>query len=467
MNTSTSTSLSEPMGAATSSAHAAPAAIDRLRLPRWLLPADWPRVDGAPALARLALAHGRVAGLRPSTAAAGTTADSADTAYTADTTAPARSAGTTWDADGALALPGFVDAHTHLDKSFTLGRMKDVRPGLLGAIDAMLADRAHWTAADVRERAERGLRWAWECGTTRLRSHVDWWEPDSVPVAWGVLAELAGQWRGRVRLEQVALVKLGLFEDAAQARRLARAVAETGAHALLGGFVHSTNWSETALRNLFLAAQAFDLDVDLHVDEELEASAVGLATTARLLREIGFEGRVVCGHNCALAAQPESLALATLDAVARAPITLVSLPATNLLLQDAVTGRTPRLRGLTLVKEARERGIPLLFASDNVQDPFCRLGSFDPVEALGLAALVAQLGEPFDEWSDTICRADWLGRARPGSPTLVGAPADLVIFTQADRHGWPSRSAARVVLREGAVAGGEVPHRFCNPPRTH
>jgi cytosine deaminase len=225
---------------------------------------------------------------------------------------------------------------------------------------------------------------------------------------------------------------------------------------LLGGFVHSTNWSETALRHLLLAAQACELDIDLHVDEELNAASVGLQTTTRLLHEIGYEGRVVCGHVCALAAQPEAQALTTLDAVARAPITIVSLPATNLLLQDAVTGRTPRQRGITLVKEARERGIPLLFASDNVQDPFCRLGSFDPVEAMGTAALVAQLDEPFDTWSEALCRSDWLQRTPAARPTLVGAPADLVLFTDADRHGWPSRSAKRVVLREGGVTHGDT-----------
>ncbi|MCY1212389.1 Pterin deaminase [compost metagenome] len=415
----------------------APALLDNARLPRWLLPADWPQRHGVPELARIAIEAGRVRSVQPVN----------------DSDTPASG----WDLAGTLALPAFVDAHTHLDKAFTLARMQKVQPGLLGAIDAMLADRVHWTPADVRERASRGLQWAWACGTAHVRTHVDWWEPDALPTAWPVMAELAQEWAGRVRLEQVALIKLPLFEDASQALRLARQVKATGPHALLGGFVHSTNWSENALRNLLLAAQACELDIDLHVDEELDASAVGLQTTARLLREIGYEGRVVCGHLCALAAQPEAQAFATLDAVARAPITVVSLPATNLLLQDAVTGRTPRQRGITLVKEAHARGIPLLFASDNVQDPFCRLGSFDPVEALGTAALVAQLDEPFDTWSQALCRSDWLERTpATTTPTLVGAKADLVLFTQADRHGWPSRSATRVVLRDGRVTHGDA-----------
>lgn len=358
-------------------------------------------------------------------------------------------AGIGWDVRGALVLPGMVDAHTHLDKAFILPRIGAVKPGLLGAIDAVIGDRAHWTRADLRERAERGLQWAWEAGTTHLRTHIDWWDPLNPPLAWNVMAELAAEWRDRIRLEQVALVKLNLFAQLDDARALARRVAATGARTLLGGFVHSSNWDPAALRHLVLAAQELDLDIDLHVDEELNPEAQGLAFIAELLQSSGFQGRVVCGHNCALAAQPEARALATLDAVARAPITLASLPITNLLLQDAVTDRTPRLRGLTLVKEARERGIPLLFASDNVQDPFCRAGSLDPLEAMQAAALAGQLDAPFDTWSDALCRSDWLLREPLTRPTLDGQRADLVVFTVADLHAWPSRSAPRVVLRQG------------------
>jgi cytosine/creatinine deaminase len=416
----------------------APTHLHHVRLPRWLLPEAWPQRQGQPALAHLLIEQGRIGALRPAGEA------------------PA-SGEPSWDLGGALALPGFVDAHVHLDKTFTLPRMARIEPGLLGAIEAMLIDREGWTADDVRQRAERALQWAWEAGSTRLRTHVDWWEPDRVPVAWPVLGELAQAWRGRIRLERVSLMRLGLYEDAAQADRLAREVAASGPDALLGGFVHSSHWNEAALRHLLLSAQRHGLDVDLHVDEELTPSAQGLATIARLLREIGFDGRVVCGQVCALAAQDEASPLRTLDAVAGAPITLVSLPATNLLLQDAVTGRTPRQRGLTLVKEARERGIPLLLASDNVQDPFCRLGSYDPIDALAVGALVGQLPDPFDTWSEALCRADWLDREPRGGRGLVGAAADLVLFVDADAHGFPSRGARRVVLRDGCLTHGAPP----------
>lgn len=408
-----------------------PAALHGARLPRWLLPADWPQHEGRPALARLDIADGRIARVRPLPVAEG----------------PASQARR--DLRGAPVLPGFVEAHAHLDKAFIGPRLGAVRPGLLGAIEAVIADRERWTREDLRERMQRGLRWAWQAGTTRLRTHIDWWDPQATPLAWDVLGELAHEWRDRVAIERVALVKLGPCEDRAVAQALARRIAESGPGALLGGFVHSSQWNPGALRELLRAAQDENLDLDLHVDEELNPEAEGLAWLARNLRATRFEGRVVCGHACALAAQPESRALATLDAVARAPITLVSLPITNLLLQDAVKGRTPRQRGLTLVKEARARRIPLLIGSDNVQDPFCRVGSLDPVEALQAAVLAGQLDDPFDAWSQALCRADWLDRDAPAAFSLEGRPADLVIFDQAEAGSWPTRTARRRVLRHG------------------
>lgn len=416
----------------------APEHLLAARLPRWLLPAQWPVQGHQPALADLHLAQGRVLGLAPH-----------DPAFTP-------SSGSAWQLNGALALPGLVDAHTHLDKAFTLARMGEVKPGLLGAIDAMMTDRQGWTEADIHARASRALQWACEAGTVHLRTHCDWWEPEAQPLAWNVLRELAQEWTGRLTLERVALIPLHLYAERETALRLARTVVASGPGALLGGFVHSTNWNPQALRHLFEAAQQYGLDVDLHVDEELHPGAQGLATTAALVQELGFEGHVVCGHTCALAVQDEAAALATLDAVAKTPITLVTLPITNLLLQDASTGRTPRQRGLTLVKEARSRGIRVLIASDNVQDPFCAVGSFDPLEALGTGVLAAQLEQPFDRWSEALCRSDWLRRGAPALPLQPGSAADLLVFPQADAWGFPSRTQQRVVLRNGRVISGQA-----------
>lgn len=417
-----------------------------LRLPQWLLPANWPQTDSGPAWADLLIdPEGQVVRLQPHGSPSG-----------------APDMGRCWDVQGALALPGLVDAHTHIDKTFTLPRMRNVTPGLLGAIEAMMVDRAQWTPNDIHQRASRALEWSYRSGVTRLRTHCDWWEPDQVPVAWPVLQDLAEAWRGRMRLERVSLIPLPLFADRHAAHELARTVARSGPDTLLGGFVHSTHWDPGALRHLLEAAAHHGLDVDLHVDEELQVEAQGLLTTARLAQEMGFAGRIVCGHTCALSVQDERTAQATLDAVAQAPITLVTLPVTNLLLQDAQTARTPRTRGITLVKEARSRGIPVLMASDNVQDPFCPMGSYDPLEAMTIGLPAAQLTQAFDRWTDAFCRADWLDRA-PNPPLAPGEPADLVIFVDADHWGFPSRTQQRVVLRRGRLCHGSPPAPWYQP----
>jgi cytosine deaminase len=106
-----------------------------------------------------------------------------------------------------------------------------------------------------------------------------------------------------------------------------------------------------------------------------------------------------------------------------------------------------------LLKEARARGIPLLIASDSVQDPFCPVGSFDPLESFTAGVLAGQLDDAFDTWSDTICRADWLGPRAQRRPMAPGDAADLVIFTAATAQAWPSRTAERIVMRGGRVCG--------------
>ena len=357
-----------------------------------------------------------------------------------------------WDVQGALVLPLLVDAHTHLDKTLTRSRMGDITPGLLGAIQAMMADRVQWTPEDVYDRANQGLTWAYAAGVQHLRTHCDWWEPHTQPIAWQVLQDLATAWQGKIKIERASLIPLHLYADASQAKSLAQQVAASGAGALLGGFVHTSNWDLKALQNLFKAAQAEGLNVDLHMDEELNPAAQGLLRATEIIRDIGFDGHVVCGHTCALSAQDRTQALKTLDEVAKVNMSLVTLPLTNLLLQDAVTGKTPTQRGLTLVQEARAREIPVLVASDNVQDPFCTFGSYDPLEALSTGALAAQLPQVFDEATQSICRTDWLTGTPATESFAVGQAANFIVFQEANVWGFPSQTHPRLVIRNGLVA---------------
>lgn len=409
--------------------------LRRVRLPRWLLPAGWPRDGAEPRLADIRLAKGRIERVAPHDGQP----------------APEDA----WDLSGAPVLPGLVDAHLHLDKTFTRARLGKGSAGLLGAIDAMMVDKAGWTPDDVHVRATRALCWAHEAGSVHLRTHCDWWDPARVPVAWPVLRELAEAWRGRLVLERVNLSPLTLYQDRAWAFATARAVAASGPGACLGGFVHATTWHPVALRHLFEAAQAHGLDVDLHCDEELNADAQGLAATAALLAELGFEGRVVCGHACALAAKPRDEALRILDAVARVPVTLIGLPVATCCCRT----RSRAIRRASADGSAAEgaRGSPVLLASDNVQDPVLPDGQLRPAGGVGAGRRRRPVGRRVRPLVRRhLPRRRAARRAGRPAPLRPGAPADLVV-PRADAWGFPSRTQPRVVLRGGEPLAGPVP----------
>jgi cytosine deaminase len=125
-------------------------------------------------------------------------------------------------------LSGLVDAHVHLDKSYTVGAAGAAQGDLASAIARCAANRLTWTPADLRLRMSRALEDAWACGTRAMRTHIDW-VGDDMPVALRVFEQLREQWRGRIELQMAALVPLELWGNAASAERIAGQVAVTAA----------------------------------------------------------------------------------------------------------------------------------------------------------------------------------------------------------------------------------------------
>jgi cytosine deaminase len=257
-----------------------------------------------------------------------------------------------------------------------------------------------------------------------------------------------------VELTITSLASVAELEDPQRAATMTAAVAEGGG--VLGWFVYPGAPTHL-LPQAFDLAQRHELRLDFHIDEHLDPPQANLGHVARLARERGWGPRTVCGHACALGVLERCDREALLDEVAASGLGLVSLPWTNLYLQDSGPGladgarRTPSRRGLLPVHEARARGIPLAFASDNHRDPFFPGGDLDPLQTLALAAMAAQLDDPVRDWADTISRQGaallhlaWDGVLRQG------APADLVIHPGRDSVEVLSRPAfGRRVLRAG------------------
>src|SRR5882762_7000198 len=78
------------------------------------------------------------------------------------------------DAEGRMAVPGFVEPHIHLDKALISERAPvNVSGTLTEAIEILWEIKRNYTVDEIAERASRVLARAIENGVSRLRSHVD------------------------------------------------------------------------------------------------------------------------------------------------------------------------------------------------------------------------------------------------------------------------------------------------------
>lgn len=356
---------------------------------------------------------------------------------------------------GAVVWPCFVDMHTHLDKGHIWPRSPNPDGTFDGALRTVDADReARWVASDVRRRMDFALRCAFAHGTRAIRTHLDSIPPQAM-ISWPVFRETREAWRGRIELQASSLIGCDRMEPESY-RETADLVAECGG--VLGLVTYPMPDLPERLRAFLRLAAERGLPVDLHVDETEDPASATLRQIAETVLETGFDARVVVGHCCSLAVQPEAEAMRTLDLVARAGLHVVSLPLCNLYLQDRQAGRTPRWRGVTLVHEMRERGIPVSFASDNTRDPFYAYGDLDMLEVVREATRIAHLDHSRADWAAAFTSqpAETCGFA-PAS-LAPGAPADLVICRARNATELLARPQAdRIVLRAGRAIDRALP----------
>ncbi len=227
-----------------------------------------------------------------------------------------------------------------------------------------------------------------------------------------MFSEVREAWKDKIALQAVALFPLDAMAEDAFFADLLMVIRDAGG--LIGGVTQMNPDIDRQLDKLIRAAADNGLDIDLHVDETEDKQVLTLKVIAEAVLRNGFTGKVTAGHCCSLARQDEDVAAATIDLVAKAGISVVSLPMCNMYLQDRHPGRTPRWRGVTLLHEPAAAGVPTAVASDNTRDPFYAYGDLDPVEVFREAVRILHLDHPLDTAARviTISPADILGRSR-------------------------------------------------------
>jgi cytosine deaminase len=364
-------------------------------------------------------------------------------------------AGDAHDCRGGILVPAFVDMHTHLDKGHIWPRQANPDGTFAGALASVSADRqARWTAEDVRTRMDFSLRCAYAHGTAAIRTHIDSAPPQD-RISWPVLADMRAKWAGKITLHAASLVGIDGVPD--DVRPMFDLVTAHGG--IVGAVLYPVPELRPRLRAILEEADRRGLDADFHVDETLDPAVNTLAVLAEEARRIGFSGQITAGHCCSLMTMAADEAARTLDAVAGAGIAVVSLVMCNLYLQDRHAGRTPRIRGGTLVHEMAARDIPVAIASDNTRDPFYAYGDLDMVEVWREATRVLHLDHPVGDWPRAASVTPAAIMGLPDRDRLApGAPADLVLFRA---RGWTELFARpqmdRTVIRGGAVIDAALP----------
>ena len=169
-----------------------------------------------------------------------------------------------------------------------------------------------------------------------------------------------------------------------------------------------------------------------------------------LLEQDPLPVSVTVSHGCSLAQHTPERLRRTAERLAALHIPLVSLPTTNLWLQDRSSGSTPRLRGLTPIHELQDGGVTVAIGTDNVADPWFPGGNFDPVELWRFAIPATHLHPweqrgltPFTSAPAQVLGLSWDGTLRKG------CPADLILT---EASSWQAVLAAPQrsrVLRDG------------------
>jgi cytosine/creatinine deaminase len=369
---------------------------------------------------------------------------------------PTDAAAMTIDLNGKLVVPGLVDAHQHLDKSFTRRLVQNPDATLEGASAGYRALAATATSDEIASRAERTLDRCVALGTVAIRSHTNI-ESESGLRGIEALIDLRERCRNRITLQVVAHLTSDAPRKLSDCRRWLDAAIDAGAD-VIGGVPQYADDPLAFLDLLFATAERSGLPLDMHIDEHLDSDNLMFDALIERTLALGMQGRVTAGHSCALAAAALEVSKRIIEGLAKADIAVITLPAANLFLQGRSAQRLAP-RGLTRVRELVAGGVRVAAASDNIQDPFVPIGSGDLLEIARWTLVSAHLGLNDLATAFSMVSSVPAGILGLGNDLSIrrGARADLLIADAEDVEDLVATGvAARTVLVAGRVVAGDL-----------
>jgi cytosine deaminase len=342
-----------------------------------------------------------------------------------DSAAPSEALG------GKLVCAGFVDTHIHLDKSCISDRCNCGSGSLPEAIAAVAAAKREFTVEDVYARGRRTLEKAILQGTTHMRTHVEI-DPRIGLKSLKAIRQLKQDYAWAIDLQICVFPQEGLLNDPGTEELLIEACG-TGAD-LIGGCPYTDSDPHGQIAHIFAIARRFDIDIDFHLDFDLDPSWMHLDEVCRQTQAHGWGGRVAIGHVTKLSAVDAPQLQTIGRRLADAGVAVTVLPATDLFLMGRGQSHSVP-RGVAPAHRLLGLGVNCSLATNNVLNPFTPFGDGSLLRIANLYANVAQLGAP-SELGDcfgmvTARPARLINRRDYG--IAVGNPADIVVLDATDK----------------------------------
>ena len=353
----------------------------------------------------------------------------------------------TEDAGGAIATPGLVEAHTHLDKTVM---------GMGWYENAVGTDLRSMINNERRARRELGLDPARQSmrhalalvgnGTTHIRSHVDVDTDNGLSVLEGVL-HTRDTLRGVVEIEIVAFPQSGLMIRPGTLELLDEAMA-MGAD-LVGGLdpCGIDRDPKGHLDAIFALADKHGRGIDIHLHEPGDMGAFSLELILERTAALGMKGKVAVSHAFCLGMPDWNRVEVLLAELAEQDVAILTTGAPS--------------REVPNLKRVRGAGLRMGAGCDGVLDTW---NPWNRPDMLDRARIVAQKNNLRAD-ADLALALDLVttgGAAVMGvmdHRLAVGSPADLALL--------PGRTLAEAVAMGGpvqlTVKGGRVTGRGGKP----
>ena len=332
-----------------------------------------------------------------------------------------KQAKTRFDACGCYAFPGFVDCHIHLDKAGILGRCTICEGTLAEAVRETAKAKAAFTEDDVYGRAKAVVERAVTFGTTAMRSFVEI-DPRAGFRSFEAIKRIRQDYAWAIDLQICAFAQEGLTQELQTLAMLDEALAN-GAD-LIGGCPYTDPDPVAHIKLIFDLAEKHNVDVDFHLDFDLNPEGSNIAYVIRETRARNYQGRVSIGHVTKLSAMPTDRVQEIALDLADAGISLTVLPSTDLFLLGREHGHLIP-RGIAPALALHQQGVNVTLATNNVLNPFTPFGDASLLRMANLFANAAHLA------TDSELRLAF-EMAGKNAAKLMGRPYSLQIGSKAN-----------------------------------